>query len=200
MDARTPVSAIKLRIRRKDTNEERIDQGRLSSCTVDLKHDTGVGNLCEILEELFDRTEIPSEEDGEEGGTLVPFSSIKHLSEELMAEDSKNTLHLVPVGHIVKLLDVLNHNILQAIDRAVNDEDDVESLNYLSIMSALEAAQLSLTVMTQPNMPKQVYKEEFIDKIIEFTRHQIVQSVLTAYDPSYRIIHRGCGMEDDFVV
>lgn len=201
MDARTPVSAIKSRIRRKNTNEKRIDEGTLTSSVVDLKHDKSVGNLCEILEELFDRTEMTEmtgEEDSEEGGTWMPFSSIKHLSEELMAEESKNTLHLVPVGHIVKLLDVLNRNILQAITRAVNDEDDVESNNYLSIMSALEAAQLSLTVMTQPNMPKQVYKEEFIDKIIEFTRHQIVQSVLTAYDPSYRIIHRGGATEDDF--
>lgn len=193
MDARTLVSASKSRIRKKDTNQGRIDEGSFSSGN--LEHDTVVANLCEVLEKLFD--EMPSEEDGEEGGTLVPFSSIKHLSEELMAEDSKNTLHLVPVGHIVKLLDVLNRNILQAVNRTVNDEDDVESNNYLSIMSALEAAQLSLTVMTQPNMPKQVYKEEFIDKIIEFTRHQIVQSVFTAYDPSYRIIHRGCGMEDD---
>lgn len=89
---------------------------------------TGVGNLCGILEELFDRTEMPGEEDGEEGGTCVPFSSIKHLSEELMAEDSKNTLHLVPVGHIVKLLDILNCNILQAVNRVVNDEDDVRFL------------------------------------------------------------------------
>jgi len=35
-----------------------------------------------------------------------------------------------------------------------------ESVNYESVMSGLEAGQISLTIMTGPSMAKQIYKEE----------------------------------------
>ena len=36
----------------------------------------------------------------------------------------------------------------------------VDTLNFEVVMSALEAVQISLTIMTSPNMAKQIYKEE----------------------------------------
>ena len=67
----------------------------------------------------------------------------------------------------------------------------VDSDNFCIVMSALESVHIALTIMTHQHMPKQVYSEEIIDRIINFSRHQIVQSVFTAYDPSYRSIYKG---------
>eukprot|EP01018_Ginkgo_biloba_P004991 Gb_41687 [translate_table: standard] len=196
-DVQAPISAAKSKIRRKDTIEDRIDCRRLLSGAVDFEHDSGVGSFCEMLDGIFERTEMLCEREGDEGDMWLPFSDIKLLSEGLLVADSKNTLHLVPVGHIVRLLDFLNRHIQHACDRAVDDVDDVNSDNFITVMSASEAVQMVLTIMTHQNMPKQVYKEEIIDRIIEFTRHQIVHSVFTAYDPSYRMIHKGGGIEVD---
>ncbi|KAH9298518.1 hypothetical protein KI387_030200, partial [Taxus chinensis] len=189
MDMQAPLSATKSRLRKIVANGGK-DSGQNMLGTVDVKRDTGVGNLCKILDGLFERTEIPGEVDGEEY-SCIPFLNIKVIEEEVMAADSRKTLNLVPVGKIVKLLDVLNHYIHQSCDKALGDEHDVESDNYLSIMSALEAVQLSLTIMTHPNMPKQVYKEEIIDTMVNLSRHQIVHTVFIAFDPSYWMIHKG---------
>ncbi|XP_057817132.2 sister chromatid cohesion protein SCC2 isoform X2 [Cryptomeria japonica] len=192
-DMQTPLSATKSRLRRKVANGTK-NSGENAPGIVDLGRDTGVGHLCEIVDGLFERTELPGEEDGE-GSSCIPFSNIKVIEEEVMAADLRKTLNLVPVGHIVKLLDILRQYVCHSCDKALGDEDDVDSDNYISIMSALEAVQLSLTIMTHPNMPKQVYKEEIIDKIVDYSRQQIVQSVFIAYDPSYWMIHKGGGTD-----
>eukprot|EP01018_Ginkgo_biloba_P006884 Gb_05661 [translate_table: standard] len=186
MDMQSPVSVRKSRIRRKDVSE--IDRGK--SGAVDVQVGT-VEGLCEMLDEIFERTEMPGEDEGEEEGTWLPLSDIKLLSNEIMASHSKNTLHLVPVDSIVRLLSLLDRHIQHVHDMAIDEEDDVDSDNFCSIMSALESVHIALTIMTHQHMPKQVYKEEIIDRIINFSRHQIVHSVFPAYDPSYRIIHKG---------
>lgn len=41
-----------------------------------------------------------------------------------------------------------------------------ESMNFESVMLGLEAVQISLTIMTGPNMAKQIYKEEVKHKLL----------------------------------
>ncbi|KAH9304417.1 hypothetical protein KI387_008821 [Taxus chinensis] len=188
LDMQEPMSLRKSRIRRKEASRE-VEDGSKSEI-IDLQDGT-VEGLCELLDNHFERTEMPGENEGEEEGTWLPLSDIKILSNEIMAAHSKNTLHLVPVDSIVRLLNLLDRHIQHASDIAVDEEDDIDSDNFCIVMSALESVHISLTIMTHRNMPKQVYNEEIIDRIINFSRQQILQSVFKACDPSYRMIHKG---------
>uniref|UniRef100_A0A2P2MDE2 Nipped-B-like protein isoform X1 n=1 Tax=Rhizophora mucronata TaxID=61149 RepID=A0A2P2MDE2_RHIMU len=58
-----------------------------------------------------------------------------------------------------------------------------------SVLCALESIHVALAVMAHNNMPKQLYKEEIIERILEFSKHQIT-GVMSAYDPSYRALHK----------
>ncbi|XP_057824377.2 sister chromatid cohesion protein SCC2 isoform X1 [Cryptomeria japonica] len=183
-DVQEPMPLRKSRIRRKEASRDVADDSK--SGVTDLQ-DGGIEGLCELLDSHFERTEMPGENEGEEEGALLPLSEIKILSNEIMAAHSKNTLHLVPVDSIVRLLNLLDRHIQHARDIAVDEEDDVDSDNFCIVMSALESVHIALAIMTHRHMPKQVYNEEIIDRIINFSRQQI----LKAYDPSYRMIHKG---------
>ncbi|KAL0377584.1 UNVERIFIED_CONTAM: Sister chromatid cohesion protein SCC2 [Sesamum radiatum] len=58
-----------------------------------------------------------------------------------------------------------------------------------SIYCSLESIHAALAIMSHDGMPKQLYKEENIERILEFSRHQIMD-VMFACDPSYRALHK----------
>ncbi|KAK9699362.1 hypothetical protein RND81_08G169500 [Saponaria officinalis] len=99
-------------------------------------------------------------------------------------------LHLVPVNILVRLLKVLDNQIHRAeglsMDECENSDSDVSL-----ILCALESIHAALAVMVYNDMPKQLYKEEIIERILEFTRRQIMD-IMSACDPSYRALHRPC--------
>lgn len=164
---------------------------------LDSEHDAVLGGLREVLEGVFEKVELPEEDEGEEGGTFLSLSEIKFVAEEIATAHAKNVLQLLSTGHLVKLLNLLDRHVQHACGRSIDDDDESDSENFVTISSALEAVQTSLIIMTHPGMPKQVYKEEIIDRIVEFSRYQIVHSIFTVYDPLYRKLHKGGEMEDD---
>ncbi|KAL0450478.1 UNVERIFIED_CONTAM: Sister chromatid cohesion protein SCC2 [Sesamum latifolium] len=58
-----------------------------------------------------------------------------------------------------------------------------------SIYCSLESIHAALAIMSHDGMPKQLYKEENIERILEFSRHQIMDVMFTC-DPSYRALHK----------
>ncbi|KAK8644383.1 hypothetical protein V6N13_123691 [Hibiscus sabdariffa] len=85
------------------------------------------------------------------------------------------------------------HDIIRYIEQ--KQDSDVFSL----VFCALESIHASLAVMAHNDMPKQLYHEEIIERILEFSRHQITD-IMSAYDPSYRALHKPSengAVEDD---
>ncbi|KAH7414591.1 hypothetical protein KP509_14G000800 [Ceratopteris richardii] len=195
-DPRVPTSTRKSRIRRKSYTD-----GTTLSSSLQNQSDSErtLATLSEYLEGLFEKME-PNDEDegeGEDEGNFLPLSDMRILEEEIASAHAKNLLQLLSTDNLVKLLGLLDNHVKHAHGRSIDDDDESDSENYLVISSALEAAQSSLIIMTHPGMPKQVYKEEVIDRIVEFSRYQLLHSVFTMYDPLYRKLHKGVDVEDD---
>jgi cohesin loading factor subunit SCC2 len=93
--------------------------------------DGTVAGFCELLDDYLERAEIPGEDEGEEEGTWLPLSEIKILANEITSAHSRNTLHLVPVDTIVRLLSLLDRHIRRGHDMTVDEEDDVSLYNNL---------------------------------------------------------------------
>jgi cohesin loading factor subunit SCC2 len=55
------------------------------------------------------------------------------------------------------------------------------------VVRSVDAALLSLYIMTSENMPKQVYIEDVIEKICFLAKYQLTNSIFPEYDPVYRI-------------
>lgn len=55
------------------------------------------------------------------------------------------------------------------------------------VMRAADAALTSLYILTSPNMPKRVYLEDVIDRIVIFIKYQLQNTIYPSFDPVYRV-------------
>ncbi|XP_021823454.1 sister chromatid cohesion protein SCC2-like [Prunus avium] len=119
----------------------------------------------------------------------MSLSDLRALANKIMSLRAKGLLHLVPVDSFVRLLRILDHQIHRAEGLSISECEQSNSDVVSSINCALESIHAALAVMAHNQMPKQLYKEEIIERILEFSRHQIMD-VMCAYDPSYCALHR----------
>ncbi|KAK7271858.1 hypothetical protein RJT34_28101 [Clitoria ternatea] len=152
--------------------------------------DADIGRFCDFLEDLCNKSEFTSEDREEAEWLPLNLSDLRLLVNEVTSIREKKFLHLVPVEILVRLLKVLDHHIHRAEGLSIEECDNSDSEELVSSISiALESIHAALTVMTHTDMPKQLYKEEIIERILEFSRRQIMD-VMCACDPSYRALHR----------
>ncbi|KAF3779134.1 Nipped-B-like protein b [Nymphaea thermarum] len=152
-------------------------------------HDSFVRGFCQMVDEICSRAENTFGDQDDTESTPLPLSDMKFLVNEILAMRSKKILHLVPVDTLVRLLSVLDRQILHGHGLSIEESENFESGTILLVLGALEATHASLAIMTYKDMPKQLYKEELIDRIIDFSRHQIMDCML-ACDPAYRALHK----------
>ena len=55
------------------------------------------------------------------------------------------------------------------------------------MIRAVEASLVALNVLTAPQMPKRVYLEEVMDRIIRLIKFQLQNTIFPEYDPIYRV-------------
>ncbi|KAL2977038.1 hypothetical protein AAZX31_13G042900 [Glycine max] len=143
----------------------------------------------EFLEDLCNKSEFNSDDRDEAEWLPLPLTDLRLLVNEITSIREKKLLHLVPVEVLVRLLKVLDHQIHRAEGLSIEECDNSDSELVSSVLIALESIHAALAVMAHTDMPKQLYKEEIIERILEFSRHQIMD-VMCACDPSYRALHR----------
>jgi cohesin loading factor subunit SCC2 len=71
-----------------------------------------------------------------------------------------------------------------------DDEDEIKmwmELTMERVMRAADASLTSLYIMTSPNMPKRIYLEDIIDRIVIFTKYQLQNTIYPSFDPVYRV-------------
>lgn len=151
--------------------------------------DATIGNFCELLEDFCGRAEILGDDRDESEWIAVPLSDLRIVINEITSIRAKKLLHLVPVDILVRLLRVLDHQIHRAEGLSIDEYEHSDSDAVSSIFCALESIHAALAVMAYNQMQKQLYKEEIIERILEFSRRQIMD-VMYAYDPSYRALHK----------
>lgn len=63
-----------------------------------------------------------------------------------------------------------------------------------SISRGVFSSLTALHILTSPNMPKRVYLEDLIDRVVIFTKFQLQNTIFPMFDPVYRIDKRGKGI------
>ncbi|KAJ6734812.1 EXPRESSED PROTEIN-RELATED [Salix purpurea] len=151
--------------------------------------DATIGSFCDMLEDFCGRAEVPGDDREEAEWLTLPVADLRKLVNEIMSIRAKKLLNSIPIEVLVRLLRVLDHQIHRAEGLSIDEceHSDSEVVSY--VFCALESIHAALAVMAHNNMPKQLYKEEIIERILEFSKHQIMD-VMFAYDPSFRALHR----------
>lgn len=151
--------------------------------------DATIGDFCEVLNDFCGRAEISSDDRDEIEWLSLSVADVRTLVNEIVSVRPKNVLHLVPIDILMRLLKVLNHQIHRAEGLSVSECDHSDSDVVSVVFCALESIHAALAIMVNKDMPKLLYKEEVIERIMEFCRHQIMD-VMAACDPSYRALHK----------
>ncbi|KAK1438915.1 hypothetical protein QVD17_04727 [Tagetes erecta] len=151
------------------------------------RQDAAVERFCEVLEDLCGKAEISVDdrEEGEAEWLVLHVSYIRTLVKEVMSIRANSYLHLVPVVHLERTLRILDHQIHSAEGLSITQSENPISDVVSAIAVALESIHAAIGIMAYSGMPKQIYKEEIIERIVEFSRRQIAD-VMSACDPTSR--------------
>ncbi|KAI3866659.1 hypothetical protein MKW92_002805 [Papaver armeniacum] len=182
--AQASVSSRRQKVKKKGHDDVSLTQPDPSEV-----QDGIIRGYTERLEELCSRAETLNEDQDETDAQLLSSTDLKLLVNDTMTIRGKKILHLVPLDIFVRLLSVLDLQIRAAEGVSLDENEDGDSDAMSLVICALESIHAALAVMTHPDMPKQLYKEEVIERVLDFSRHQIMES-MCACDPSYRALHK----------
>ncbi|PKU66619.1 sister chromatid cohesion protein SCC2 isoform X2 [Dendrobium catenatum] len=146
-----------------------------------------LGTFCEMLEDFCGKAEV-FDDMGGEGGPSIPLVDIKNLINEITSPSAKKILHMVPPETLVRVVNVLDQQIQCGQGLSINENDNSSTEVLPMVLHALESTHAVLVILTQQDMPKQLYKEEIIERIVDFSRYQIME-VMAAYNPFYHTPH-----------
>ncbi|KAL6880324.1 hypothetical protein ACP4OV_011889 [Aristida adscensionis] len=146
-------------------------------------------NFCDMVEDFCGKAETLDEADGADW-LSIPLNDVKVLVNEITSVRSKKILHEVPMDTITRLLYVMDRQIRcsQGLSIDVKENPDASDAEPI-VFSALESIHAALAIMTHHDMPKQLYREELIERILDFSRHQIMDC-MAASNPTFRALHK----------
>ncbi|KAJ0980187.1 hypothetical protein J5N97_008442 [Dioscorea zingiberensis] len=181
----TSSSARKPKHKRKD-----IDSTPLSAGSDLPDHQGLIYSFCEMVEDFCGRAELTDDGNGSEV-SLLPLADIKLLVNEIMSIRAKKVLQLIPLNILLRLINVLDRQIQwgQGLSLDGNEYPDSDAIS--SVFCALESTHAALAIMTHEDMPKQLYKEEVIERLLDVTRNQIMES-MAACNPTFRALYKPC--------
>ena len=59
------------------------------------------------------------------------------------------------------------------------------------VIKSADACLTALNIMTSPHMPKVVYMEDVIERVLQFAKFHLQSSLYPQYDPAYRVDPHG---------
>lgn len=59
------------------------------------------------------------------------------------------------------------------------------------VTKSADACQVALNIMTSPHMPKAVYLEDVIERVLQYTKFHLQNTLYPQYDPAYRVDPHG---------
>ncbi|XP_072750349.1 nipped-B protein [Anoplolepis gracilipes] len=152
------------------------------------------------IETIFENTEEIANADFEDDGDVPPEILIpKYQLHDLCTEAAKlktlGAMESIPTDRLVRLLNILEKNIRDGarVSPLVDPDDDVEEgrlwmqLAMERVQRAVDASLIALHIMTSSNMPKTVYLEDVIDRIVLFMKFQLQNTIYPSFDPVYKI-------------
>jgi len=153
------------------------------------------------IETIFENTEdVAANADLEDDGDVPPEMLIpKYQLQDLCTEAAKlktlGAMESIPTDRLVRLLNILEKNIRDGarVSPLVDPDDDVEEgrlwmqLAMERVQRAVDASLIALHIMTSSNMPKTVYLEDVIDRIVLFMKFQLQNTIYPSFDPVYKI-------------
>ncbi|XP_034047622.1 nipped-B-like protein B [Thalassophryne amazonica] len=156
--------------------------------------------LDNILENLED-VELHATDDDDDDDGEIPQELLlgKHQLSELGSVSAKikamGIFNKLPSSKLVKMLNILEKNIQDSVKLSTlmnHDNDSMEEerlwrdLIMERVTKSADACLTALSIMTSPHMPKAVYIEDVIERVLQYTKFHLQNTIYPQYDAVYR--------------
>ncbi|CAK9823491.1 Nipped-B-like protein [Anthophora retusa] len=158
------------------------------------RFNTTIETIFENTEDFATNTEF--EDDGDvPAELLIPKYQLHDLCTEAAKLKALGAMESIPADRLVRLLNILEKNIRDGakVSPLADPDDDVDEsrlwmqLAMERVQRAVDASLIALHIMTSNNMPKMVYLEDVIDRIVLFMKFQLQNTIYPSFDPVYKI-------------
>ncbi|XP_021117152.1 nipped-B-like protein isoform X3 [Heterocephalus glaber] len=177
------------------TPEEMMDSSTFKRFTA------SVENILDNLEDMDftafgDDDEIPQE-------LLLGKHQLNELGSESAKIKAMGIMDKLSTDKTVKVLNILEKNIQDGskLSTLLNHNNDTEEEERLwrdlimeRVTKSADACLTTINIMTSPNMPKAVYIEDVIERVIQYTKFHLQNTLYPQYDPVYRLDPHGGGL------
>ncbi|XP_069819185.1 nipped-B-like protein isoform X3 [Dendropsophus ebraccatus] len=191
----------KERQKKRKAYEPKLTPEELMDSSTFKRFSTAVETILENLEDMDfsnfgDDEEIPAD-------LLLGKHQLNELGSESAKIKAMGIMNKISSEKMVKLLGILEKNIqdgskLSTMLNHNNDTEDEEKLWRDLIMERVtksaDACLTAMNIMTSPSMPKAVYIEDVIERILQYTKFHLQNTLYPQYDPVYRVDPHGGGL------
>ncbi|XP_061881828.1 nipped-B-like protein A isoform X3 [Entelurus aequoreus] len=191
---------MKEKQKKRKAYEPKLTQEELMDSSTFKRFLTSIDNIMENLEDVdfttMDDDEIPQE-------LLLGKHQLNELGSESAKIKAMGITGRIPSDKLVKLLNILEKNIqdgskLSTLISHDHDAEDEERLWRDLIMERVtksaDACLTALNIMTSSHMPKAVYIEDVIERVLQYTKFHLQNTLYPQYDPVYRVDPHGSGL------
>uniref|UniRef100_A0A8C6MDQ7 Nipped-B protein n=1 Tax=Nothobranchius furzeri TaxID=105023 RepID=A0A8C6MDQ7_NOTFU len=191
---------MKEKQKKRKAYEPKLTQEELMDSSTFKRFSASIDNILENLEDVdftaMDDDEIPQE-------LLLGKHQLNELGSESAKIKAMNITSRIPSDKLVKLLNILEKNIQDGskLTTMMNHDQDAEDEERLwrdlimeRVTKSADACLTALNIMTSTRMPKAVYIEDVIERVLQYTKFHLQNTLYPQYDPVYRVDPHGGGM------
>ncbi|KAM4578136.1 nipped-B-like protein A isoform 4-T4 [Fundulus diaphanus] len=192
---------MKEKQKKRKAYEPKLTQEELMDSSTFKRFLASIDNILENLEDvdfttMADDDEIPQE-------LLLGKHQLNDLGSESAKIKAMSITSKIPSDKLVKLLNILEKNIQDGskLSTLLNHDHDAENEERLwrdlimeRVTKSADACLTALNMMTSPRMPKAVYIEDVIERVLQYTKFHLQNTLYPQYDPVYRVDPHGGGL------
>uniref|UniRef100_A0A3Q2WKF8 Nipped-B protein n=1 Tax=Haplochromis burtoni TaxID=8153 RepID=A0A3Q2WKF8_HAPBU len=191
---------MKEKQKKRKAYEPKLTQEELMDSSTFKRFLASIDNILENLEDVdfttMDDDEIPQE-------LLLGKHQLNELGSESAKIKAMGISSRIPSDKLVKLLNILEKNIQDGskLSTMMNHDHDAEDEERLwrdlimeRVTKSADACLTALNIMTSSHMPKAVYIEDVIERVLQYTKFHLQNTLYPQYDPVYRVDPHGGGM------
>ncbi|XP_031658469.1 nipped-B-like protein A isoform X1 [Oncorhynchus kisutch] len=185
--------------KKRKSYEPKLTPEELMDSSTFKRFSASVDNILESLEDIdfnaMDDDEIPQE-------LLLGKHQLSELGSESAKIKAMGITFRLPSDKLVKVLNILEKNIQDGskLSTLMNHDADAEDEERLwrdlimeRVTKSADACLTALNIMTSSRMPKAVYIEDVIERVLQYTKFHLQNTLYPQYDPVYRVNPHGGG-------
>ncbi|KAL7392348.1 hypothetical protein ABVT39_023402 [Epinephelus coioides] len=193
---------MKEKQKKRKAYEPKLTQEELMDSSTFKRFLTSIDNILENLEDV-DFTAMAADDDEIPQELLLGKHQLSELGSESAKIKAMGISSRIPSDKLVKLLNILEKNIQDGskLSTMMNHDLDAEDEEKLwrdlimeRVTKSADACLTALNIMTSTHMPKAVYIEDVIERVLQYTKFHLQNTLYPQYDPVYRVDPHGGGL------